>query len=163
MTPLEMVKDALAPLNYPYESLTLMLREFFDTFNASYDPHLWVTLIEEECGEYEAEVIVFHKQDKENILKEVSDIIYVLLGLGVLLESVAMDEQSRWRLAIEKSSVYIKHSVTMFGAASIIMAVYRVHESNMSKLGEDGKPIYRDDGKVLKGPNYKPPYMKDLL
>ena len=30
-----------------------------------------------------------------------------------------------------------------------------VHESNMSKLGEDGKPIYREDGKVLKGPNYK--------
>jgi predicted HAD superfamily Cof-like phosphohydrolase len=29
-----------------------------------------------------------------------------------------------------------------------------VHNSNMSKLGEDGKPIYREDGKVLKGPNY---------
>lgn len=32
-----------------------------------------------------------------------------------------------------------------------------VQRSNMSKLGEDGKPIYRDDGKVLKGPNYSPP------
>lgn len=32
-----------------------------------------------------------------------------------------------------------------------------VHESNMSKLGDDGKPIYREDGKVMKGPNYKPP------
>lgn len=31
-----------------------------------------------------------------------------------------------------------------------------VHRSNMSKLGEDGKPIYREDGKVLKGPNYSP-------
>lgn len=30
-----------------------------------------------------------------------------------------------------------------------------VHESNMSKLGLDGKPIKREDGKVLKGPNYK--------
>jgi len=30
-----------------------------------------------------------------------------------------------------------------------------VHRSNMSKLGEDGKPVYREDGKVLKGPNYK--------
>ena len=39
----------------------------------------------------------------------------------------------------------------------------RVHESNMSKLGEDGKPIYREDGKVLKGPGYKPPDLSDLI
>ena len=32
-----------------------------------------------------------------------------------------------------------------------------VHDSNMSKLGADGKPIYREDGKVMKGPNYRPP------
>ena len=42
-------------------------------------------------------------------------------------------------------------------------ALHRVHESNMSKLGEDGKPIYREDGKVLKGPNYKPPDLTDLI
>ena len=42
-------------------------------------------------------------------------------------------------------------------------ALNRVHESNMSKLDEDGKPIYRDDGKVLKGPNYKPPDLSDLF
>ena len=41
-------------------------------------------------------------------------------------------------------------------------ALNRVHESNMSKLGEDGKPVYREDGKVLKGPNYKPPDLTDL-
>lgn len=32
-----------------------------------------------------------------------------------------------------------------------------VHDSNMSKLGADGKPIYREDGKVLKGPNFRSP------
>ena len=42
-------------------------------------------------------------------------------------------------------------------------ALNRVHFSNMSKLGEDCKPIYREDGKVLKGPNYKPPDLSDLL
>jgi predicted HAD superfamily Cof-like phosphohydrolase len=42
-------------------------------------------------------------------------------------------------------------------------AFQRVHTSNMSKLGEDGKPIYRDDGKILKGPNYKPPFLDDLI
>ena len=35
-------------------------------------------------------------------------------------------------------------------------AMTRVFESNLSKLDEQGKPIYREDGKVLKGPNYKP-------
>ena len=38
-----------------------------------------------------------------------------------------------------------------------------VHLSNMSKLGEDGKPIYRDDGKVLKGPKYFPPKIERAL
>tara|TARA_A100001035_G_C27524740_1_gene382541 strand:+ start:266 stop:649 length:384 start_codon:yes stop_codon:yes gene_type:complete len=38
-----------------------------------------------------------------------------------------------------------------------------VQRSNMSKLGEDGKPIYREDGKVLKGPNYSEPDLKKTL
>ena len=42
-------------------------------------------------------------------------------------------------------------------------ALNRVHISNMSKLDEDGKPIRREDGKVLKGPNYKPPDLSDLI
>ena len=42
-------------------------------------------------------------------------------------------------------------------------ALDRVHKSNMSKLGLDGKPIRRADGKVLKGPNYQPPILTDLV
>lgn len=38
-----------------------------------------------------------------------------------------------------------------------------VQRSNMSKLGEDGKPIYREDGKVLKGPLYSPPDLYRVL
>ena len=38
-----------------------------------------------------------------------------------------------------------------------------IQQSNMSKLGEDGQPIYREDGKVLKGPNYFKPNIKDIL
>ncbi len=41
-------------------------------------------------------------------------------------------------------------------------ALDRVYHSNMSKL-VDGKPLRREDGKVLKGPNYKPPYLDDLV
>ena len=38
-----------------------------------------------------------------------------------------------------------------------------IQKSNMSKLGEDGKPIYREDGKVLKGPNYFKPDIQAIL
>ncbi|MEE2771124.1 MAG: nucleoside triphosphate pyrophosphohydrolase family protein [Bacteroidota bacterium] len=38
-----------------------------------------------------------------------------------------------------------------------------IQSSNMSKLGADGKPIYREDGKVLKGPNYFKPNIKKVL
>ena len=38
-----------------------------------------------------------------------------------------------------------------------------IQRSNMSKLGEDGKPIYRDDGKVLKGPNYFKPNIAKII
>ncbi|MEO5789277.1 MAG: nucleoside triphosphate pyrophosphohydrolase family protein [Gelidibacter sp.] len=38
-----------------------------------------------------------------------------------------------------------------------------IQKSNMSKLGEDGEPIYREDGKVLKGPNYFMPDISKIL
>jgi predicted HAD superfamily Cof-like phosphohydrolase len=38
-----------------------------------------------------------------------------------------------------------------------------IQRSNMSKLGEDGKPIYREDGKVMKGPNYFKPNFEKIL
>lgn len=45
-----------------------------------------------------------------------------------------------------------------------IEAVFEeIQRSNMSKLGEDGQPIYRTDGKVLKGPNYFRPNIEAIL
>jgi predicted HAD superfamily Cof-like phosphohydrolase len=41
--------------------------------------------------------------------------------------------------------------------------VREVHGSNMSKLGADGKPVYREDGKVLKGPNFSEPDIARVL
>jgi predicted HAD superfamily Cof-like phosphohydrolase len=38
-----------------------------------------------------------------------------------------------------------------------------IHSSNMSKMGEDGKPIRREDGKILKGPNYFRPNIKQII
>lgn len=38
-----------------------------------------------------------------------------------------------------------------------------IQRSNMSKLGQDGSPIYREDGKVMKGPNYFKPNIEAIL
>ena len=69
----------------------------------------------------------------ENELKELADLVYVCFQYA---------ENMEWDLE---------------------EALDRVHKSNMSKLGLDGKPIRRADGKVLKGPNYEPPILKDLI
>ena len=45
----------------------------------------------------------------------------------------------------------------------IVEVFNEIQRSNMSKLGEDGKPIYREDGKVLKGPNYFKPNIASIL
>jgi predicted HAD superfamily Cof-like phosphohydrolase len=50
------------------------------------------------------------------------------------------------------------------GMQDKIEAVFNeIQRSNMSKLGANGKPIYREDGKVLKGPNYFKPHIKEIL
>lgn len=41
--------------------------------------------------------------------------------------------------------------------------VTEIHRSNMTKLGPDGKPIYREDGKILKGEGYEPPQLEKIL
>jgi predicted HAD superfamily Cof-like phosphohydrolase len=50
------------------------------------------------------------------------------------------------------------------GMENVIADVFdEIHRSNMSKLGADGLPIYRADGKVLKGPSYFKPDFKYIL
>jgi len=50
------------------------------------------------------------------------------------------------------------------GLQDKIEAVFaEIQRSNMSKLGVDGQPIYREDGKVMKGPNYSPPDLARVL
>ena len=73
------------------------------------------------------------KETDAAILKELADLVYVCFQFA---ENVEWDLEE---------------------------ALRRVHKSNMSKLGLDGKPIRRSDGKVLKGPNYKPPHLDDLV
>jgi predicted HAD superfamily Cof-like phosphohydrolase len=103
------------------------------------------TLIDEETKELFADVdaaISYLEAGKEvskelyaNMLKELADVQVVVSGMSVAVKPLKELDQ----------------------------AFKRVHESNMSKLGADGKPIHRADGKVLKGPNYSPPDLSDLV
>jgi predicted HAD superfamily Cof-like phosphohydrolase len=93
-------------------------------------------LIVEEFKEFlEAEGMLFMhgRNHQEHALKELADLVYVCYQYA---------QNMGWLLD---------------------EALNRVHESNLSKLDEDGKPILREDGKVLKGPNYKPPDLSDLV
>jgi predicted HAD superfamily Cof-like phosphohydrolase len=74
-----------------------------------------------------------NRRAREHLLKELGDLVYVCFQMA-----------------------------TCFGW-DLSEACDRIHKSNLSKLGLDGKPIFRGDGKVLKGPNYKEPSLIDLV
>ncbi len=102
-------------------------------------------LIQEEANEVSEELdrismLITHgnkveKKDWAALLKELADLQYVLSGTIVALSDLKNFEE----------------------------AFNRVHSSNMSKLDEEGKPVYDSRGKVMKGPYYKKPYLTDLL
>lgn len=59
--------------------------------------------------------------------------------------------------------VYVTYGFAATFGWDLDEAVRRVHASNMSKLGVNGDVLYREDGKVLKGPNYEEPNLTDLV
>jgi predicted HAD superfamily Cof-like phosphohydrolase len=74
-----------------------------------------------------------HEKDMVGVADALTDLLYVIYGAG--------------------------HA---FGL-DLDVCFNEVHRSNMSKLGEDGRPIYREDGKVLKGPDYFEPNLAELI
>jgi NTP pyrophosphatase (non-canonical NTP hydrolase) len=74
------------------------------------------------------------------------------------LDGVTKEEQLK-ELA---DLVFVCYQYAAARGWNLDVAMRRVFESNMSKL-VDGKPLRREDGKVLKGPNYQPPILEDLL
>lgn len=59
--------------------------------------------------------------------------------------------------------LYVCHWTATRIGIDVNEAFRRVHASNMSKLGPDGKPVKREDGKVLKGPGYHAPDLSDIV
>lgn len=96
---------------------------------------LRASLIMEEAKEVCEELLHEDEDNMDKIAKEIVDLLYVTFG-----------------------------TIISYGLQDKIEACFdEVHRSNMSKLGEDGHPIYRDDGKVLKGPNYSVADIKSIL
>jgi hypothetical protein len=60
-------------------------------------------------------------------------------------------------------SVYVLFGTALTFGIDLDAALREVHRANMSKLGADGRPVLRGDGKVLKGPLYRPPNMQLAL
>jgi predicted HAD superfamily Cof-like phosphohydrolase len=59
--------------------------------------------------------------------------------------------------------VYIAYGTAVAYGKPLDKVFDEVHRSNMSKLGPDGKPIYREDGKVMKPANWSPPNINAAL
>lgn len=59
--------------------------------------------------------------------------------------------------------VYVIYGMALESGIPLDDILEEVQRSNMSKLGEDNKPIYRADGKILKGPNFSEPNIKKIL
>ncbi len=59
--------------------------------------------------------------------------------------------------------IYVIYGMALETGIDLASVLAEVQRSNMSKLGADGKPVYREDGKVLKGPDYFPPNVEAVL
>lgn len=59
--------------------------------------------------------------------------------------------------------LYVVYGAALCHGIPVDDVLEEVHRSNMTKLGPDGKPVIRGDGKFLKGPNYEPPDIEKVL
>lgn len=72
----------------------------------------------------------------------------------------AIDSGDRHRIAQELADlVYVAYGTALTYNIDLDRAIKEVHKSNMTKIGPHGRPVVREDGKVLKGPGYREPDM----
>lgn len=136
------------------------VEEFIDTFGVDTNVALWQALALEEARE------LVDATTAEEQLKEACDLAYVCAGVMIALDRSGgeVTEHKRSEELLFLSAAELADMViNSVGDDVFIEAFTRVHKSNMSKVGDDGKPLKRADGKVIKGPNYSPPVMSDLV
>ena len=59
--------------------------------------------------------------------------------------------------------LYVTYGAGAAFGINLDVCFQEVHSSNMTKVGSDGNPVYREDGKVMKGPNYREPDLKTII
>lgn len=112
-------------------------------------------------------------QEPTNISWEMERLRHSLIAEELLELEEAMDlpqhtaEQIRARHVAIADALgdleYVVHGAALAWGYDLDAVTAEIHDSNMSKLGEDGKPIYRDDGKVMKGPDFTAPDLGRVL
>lgn len=118
-------------------------------------------LFEEELKEYE---VAEKNKDKAEMLDAVCDMCYILIG--TLLEQNKGDIEAVADViyfGCDNKSKFVFEKVFKNEFNDIFVKAFEeVHRSNMSKL-ENGKAIFREDGKILKGKNYFGPNLKQFF
>ena len=76
------------------------------------------------------------------------------------LDILSHDEEAQLKELADL--VYVCFQYAVAAGWELDEAISRVHPSNMTNLVK-GKPVKNADGKVVKGPNYEPPYLEDLV
>ena len=113
-----------------------------------------------------AEFMTSFKQDVEIEPQwtSVSELRYNLIDEELKELRQALDERNLVEVADALTDLlYVVYGAGHSFGINLDKCFEEVHNSNMSKLGEDGRPIYREAGKVLKRPNYWSPNLKKIL
>jgi predicted HAD superfamily Cof-like phosphohydrolase len=82
--------------------------------------------------------------------------------VGELIEAVAASDLTAIADALA-DIVYVAYGTAVTYGIDLDMVLAEVHRSNMSKIGKDGQPLIRDDGKVIKSDQYSPPDIASVL
>ena len=107
------------------------------------------------------------------IAEEFSELVGAVYGQAARAEiessyrrAVAADDGTRDTVETADALadlIYVIYGMALETGIDLAAVLAEVQRSNMSKLGADGKPVYREDGKVLKGPDYFPPNVEAVL
>ncbi len=107
------------------------------------------------------------------IAEEFSELVGAVYGRAARAEiessyrrAVAADDGTRDTVETADALadlIYVIYGMALETGIDLASVLAEVQRSNMSKLGADGKPVYREDGKVLKGPDYFPPNVEAVL
>lgn len=129
-------------------------------------PYLWVEEFHQRFGLPVEEEPMMPRLDRANLrlglLRE--ELAEVEAALRLFYTGRRNAKDSVASLAQELADLlYVTYGMALECGIPITAVMREVHRANMSKLDDNGQPQYREDGKVVKGPNYRPPNIAAVL